>query len=155
MWKPLGGFPHFLKQIIFLLRISKEVIVFHRSLSPFLGNKNSTALLGVAFVVGRYCGSLENCNPTLTQSQGGVNGVIYRNDGCIDVCMFAGINVPRSRFLPVKKTSDLLLLMSNLYDIDSGSLTLSALRSFPTTPLVKLGNCFDKVGRAGCGLPFA
>uniref|UniRef100_A0A915ANP6 UTP--glucose-1-phosphate uridylyltransferase n=1 Tax=Parascaris univalens TaxID=6257 RepID=A0A915ANP6_PARUN len=56
-----------------------------------------------------------------------------------------GINVPRSRFLPVKKTSDLLLLMSNLYDIDSGSLTLSSLRSFPTTPLVKLGSSFDKV----------
>lgn len=56
-----------------------------------------------------------------------------------------GINVPRSRFLPVKKTSDLLLLMSNLYDIENGSLTLSKFRSFPTTPLVKLGNCFDKV----------
>ncbi|VDN57174.1 unnamed protein product [Dracunculus medinensis] len=56
-----------------------------------------------------------------------------------------GINVPRSRFLPVKKTSDLLLLMSNLYDINSGSLTLSKLRSFPTTPFVKLGSSFDKV----------
>lgn len=56
-----------------------------------------------------------------------------------------GINVPRSRFLPVKKTSDLLLLMSNLYDIENGTLTLSNLRSFPTTPLVKLGSQFDKV----------
>jgi len=56
-----------------------------------------------------------------------------------------GINVPRSRFLPVKKTSDLLLLMSNLYEIENGKLTLSALRSFPTTPLVKLGSQFDKV----------
>ncbi|CAI2349342.1 unnamed protein product [Caenorhabditis sp. 36 PRJEB53466] len=56
-----------------------------------------------------------------------------------------GVNVPRSRFLPVKKTSDLLLLMSNLYDIDNGSLTLSRQRSFPTTPLVKLGSSFDKV----------
>ncbi|XGW14160.1 hypothetical protein V3C99_000456 [Haemonchus contortus] len=56
-----------------------------------------------------------------------------------------GINVPRSRFLPVKKCSDLLLLMSNLYDIDHGSLTLSEHRSFPTTPLVKLGSSFDKV----------
>ncbi|KAE9416073.1 hypothetical protein Angca_002303, partial [Angiostrongylus cantonensis] len=56
-----------------------------------------------------------------------------------------GINVPRSRFLPVKKCSDLLLLMSNLYDIDHGSLTLSEQRSFPTTPLVKLGSSFDKV----------
>lgn len=59
--------------------------------------------------------------------------------------LFTGINVPRSRFLPVKKTSDLLLLMSNLYEIDSGKLTLSHLRSFPTTPLVKLGSSFDKV----------
>ncbi|KAK6039155.1 hypothetical protein COOONC_23337 [Cooperia oncophora] len=35
--------------------------------------------------------------------------------------------------------------MSNLYDIDHGSLTLSEHRSFPTTPLVKLGSSFDKV----------
>ena len=56
-----------------------------------------------------------------------------------------GINVPRSRFLPVKKTSDLLLLMSNLYDINYGNLTLSTDRSFQTTPLVKLGSQFDKV----------
>jgi|UniRef100_A0AC35G9D5 UTP--glucose-1-phosphate uridylyltransferase len=56
-----------------------------------------------------------------------------------------GINVPRSRFLPVKKSSDLLLLMSNLYDINFGNLTLSDERSFPTTPLVKLGSQFDKV----------
>uniref|UniRef100_A0A1I7W9N0 UTP--glucose-1-phosphate uridylyltransferase n=1 Tax=Heterorhabditis bacteriophora TaxID=37862 RepID=A0A1I7W9N0_HETBA len=54
------------------------------------------------------------------------------NKGIILAC---GINVPRSRFLPVKKSSDLLLLMSNLYDIDKGSLTLSEQRSFPTTPL--------------------
>uniref|UniRef100_A0A0A9ZDP3 UTP--glucose-1-phosphate uridylyltransferase n=2 Tax=Lygus hesperus TaxID=30085 RepID=A0A0A9ZDP3_LYGHE len=57
-----------------------------------------------------------------------------------------GINVPRSRFLPVKKTSDLMLVMSNLYDMSSGSLTMSSLRMFPTTPLVKLGdNHFAKV----------
>jgi len=55
------------------------------------------------------------------------------------------INVPRSRFLPVKKTQDLLLLMSNLYDIASGSVTLSAKRQFATTPLIKLGEQFDKV----------
>lgn len=51
-----------------------------------------------------------------------------------------GINVPRSRFLPVKKTSDLLLVMSNLYDMKNGSLTMSTKRAFPTTPLVKLGD---------------
>jgi len=50
-----------------------------------------------------------------------------------------GINVPRSRFLPVKKTDDLLLVMSNLYSLQAGTLAMSPLRMFPTTPLVKLG----------------
>lgn len=49
-----------------------------------------------------------------------------------------GINVPRSRFLPVKTTSDLLLVMSNLYSLNAGSLTMSEKREFPTVPLVKL-----------------
>jgi len=58
----------------------------------------------------------------------------------------SGINVPRSRFLPVKKTSDLLLVMSNLYSLENGSLIMSPLRMFPSTPLVKLGdNHFKKV----------
>lgn len=50
-----------------------------------------------------------------------------------------GINVPRSRFLPVKKTEDLLLVMSNLYSLQQGTLTMSPLRQFDTTPLVRLG----------------
>uniref|UniRef100_A0A3Q3E5K2 UTP--glucose-1-phosphate uridylyltransferase n=2 Tax=Hippocampus comes TaxID=109280 RepID=A0A3Q3E5K2_HIPCM len=56
-----------------------------------------------------------------------------------------GVNVPRSRFLPVKTSSDLLLVMSNLYSLDAGSLTMSQKREFPTTPHVKLGGCFTKV----------
>lgn len=57
-----------------------------------------------------------------------------------------GISVPRSRFLPVKKTSDLLLVMSNLYHLASGSLEMSPKRMFPSVPLVKLGdNHFAKV----------
>lgn len=57
-----------------------------------------------------------------------------------------GINVPRSRFLPVKKTSDLMLVMSNLYNLRNGSLVMSPQRMFPTTPLVKLGDKhFSKV----------
>lgn len=57
-----------------------------------------------------------------------------------------GINVPRSRFLPVKKTSDLLLIKSNLYKLDSGSLTMNPYRAFPSIPLVKLGDeHFSKV----------
>uniref|UniRef100_A0A4W4GE56 UTP--glucose-1-phosphate uridylyltransferase n=1 Tax=Electrophorus electricus TaxID=8005 RepID=A0A4W4GE56_ELEEL len=56
-----------------------------------------------------------------------------------------GINVPRSRFLPVKTSSDLLLVMSNLYRLEAGSLTMSEKREFPTTPHVKLGSSFTKV----------
>jgi len=55
------------------------------------------------------------------------------------------VNVPRSRFLPVKKTQDLLLLMSDLYDLQAGSLTLSSKRQFQTTPIIKLGTSFDAV----------
>ena len=57
---------------------------------------------------------------------------------CFDKCR--GINVPRSRFLPVKKTSDLLLIMSNLYQLTDGTLLMSANRMFLTTPLIKLGD---------------
>lgn len=57
-----------------------------------------------------------------------------------------GINVPRSRFLPVKKTSDLMLVMSNLYSLKDGALIMNPLRSFPSVPLVKLGDShFTKV----------
>ncbi|XP_054710547.1 UTP--glucose-1-phosphate uridylyltransferase-like [Uloborus diversus] len=57
-----------------------------------------------------------------------------------------GINVPRSRFLPVKKTSDLLLVKSNLYAMQNGTLIMNPLRAFPTVPLVKLGdNHFSKI----------
>lgn len=51
-----------------------------------------------------------------------------------------GINVPRSRFLPVKKTSDLLLVMSNLFNLRNGTLVMNPARVYPSLPLVKLGD---------------
>ncbi|XP_069500956.1 UTP--glucose-1-phosphate uridylyltransferase-like [Ambystoma mexicanum] len=56
-----------------------------------------------------------------------------------------GVNVPRCRFLPVKTTSDLLLVMSNLFSLNQGQLALSERREFRTVPLVKLGTGFTKV----------
>lgn len=57
-----------------------------------------------------------------------------------------GINVPRRRFLPVKTCSDLLLVMSNLYDMKHGRLEMSPLRQFPSVPIVQLsGGYFKKV----------
>jgi UTP--glucose-1-phosphate uridylyltransferase len=60
-------------------------------------------------------------------------------------CFSLGINVPRRRFLPVKTTSDLLLVMSNLFTLNRGNLEMNTQRSFPTVPLVKLANSFNKV----------
>ncbi|XP_020079954.1 UTP--glucose-1-phosphate uridylyltransferase-like [Ananas comosus] len=56
-----------------------------------------------------------------------------------------GINVPRSRFLPVKATSDLLLVQSDLYTVDDGFVIRSEARISPSNPLVELGPEFKKV----------
>eukprot|EP00184_Porphyridium_aerugineum_P008383 CAMPEP_0184691276 /NCGR_PEP_ID=MMETSP0313-20130426/169_1 /TAXON_ID=2792 /ORGANISM="Porphyridium aerugineum, Strain SAG 1380-2" /LENGTH=495 /DNA_ID=CAMNT_0027148955 /DNA_START=207 /DNA_END=1694 /DNA_ORIENTATION=- len=56
-----------------------------------------------------------------------------------------GVNVPRSRFLPVKTTSDLFLIQSNLYKLKSGCLVMNPARMFSSTPVVKLGPEFKKV----------
>ncbi|KNE54508.1 hypothetical protein AMAG_00479 [Allomyces macrogynus ATCC 38327] len=56
-----------------------------------------------------------------------------------------GINVPRSRFLPVKSTSDLFLVTSDLYSLDHGQLVMNPDRLFGTIPIVKLGDHFKKV----------
>jgi UTP--glucose-1-phosphate uridylyltransferase len=61
-----------------------------------------------------------------------------------------GVNVPRSRFLPVKSCSDLFLVQSDLYALSHGALSMSSRRQFATTPLVKLGDHFKKVSQYMC-----
>jgi len=56
-----------------------------------------------------------------------------------------GINVPRSRFLPVKSCSDLLLITSDLYNLAHGCLEMNPNRMFGSTPVIKLGDHFKKV----------
>lgn len=56
-----------------------------------------------------------------------------------------GIHVSRSRFLPVKTCSDLLLIRSDLYSLQNGRLSLSSDRIFATTPVIKLGDHYKKV----------
>eukprot|EP00118_Oscarella_pearsei_P003039 m.12682 g.12682 ORF g.12682 m.12682 type:complete len:529 (+) comp24228_c0_seq3:38-1624(+) len=56
-----------------------------------------------------------------------------------------GVNVPRKRFLPVKTTADLLLIMSDVYQMSHGCLEMNSTRNFLTTPLIKLGDHFKKV----------
>ncbi|XP_078439994.1 UTP--glucose-1-phosphate uridylyltransferase [Wolffia australiana] len=57
-----------------------------------------------------------------------------------------GINVPRSRFLPVKATSDLLLVQSDLYDLADGFVVRNKSRANLENPSVDLGPEFKKVG---------
>ncbi|KAJ4908236.1 UTP--glucose-1-phosphate uridylyltransferase 1 [Raphanus sativus] len=56
-----------------------------------------------------------------------------------------GVNVPRSRFLPVKATSDLLLVQSDLYTLVDGFVTRNKARTNPTNPAIELGPEFKKV----------
>ena len=55
-----------------------------------------------------------------------------------------GVVVPRSRFLPVKTCSDLLLVKSDLYNLKHGTLVMDPSR-YGGAPLVKLGSKFKKV----------
>jgi UTP--glucose-1-phosphate uridylyltransferase len=57
-----------------------------------------------------------------------------------------GVNVPRSRFLPVKATSDLLLVQSDLYTVEDGAVVRSTARISPENPTIELGSEFKKVG---------
>lgn len=57
-----------------------------------------------------------------------------------------GINVPRSRFLPVKATSDLLLVQSDLYTLVDGFIIRNKARASPANPSIELGPEFKKVG---------
>ncbi|PIN06601.1 UDP-glucose pyrophosphorylase [Handroanthus impetiginosus] len=57
-----------------------------------------------------------------------------------------GVNVPRSRFLPVKATSDLLLVQSDLYTLtDDGYVVRNPARANPANPSIDLGPEFKKV----------
>ncbi|XP_056856777.1 UTP--glucose-1-phosphate uridylyltransferase 2-like isoform X2 [Raphanus sativus] len=56
-----------------------------------------------------------------------------------------GVNVPRSRFLPVKATSDLLLVQSDLYTLVDGFVTRNSARTNPSNPSIELGPEFKKV----------
>lgn len=63
-----------------------------------------------------------------------------------------GVVVPRSRFLPVKTCSDLLLVKSDLFYLQHGALKLDPSR-FGPNPLIKLGSHFKKVSDFSARIP--
>ena len=58
-----------------------------------------------------------------------------------------GVNVPRTRFLPVKSCSDLLLIKSDIYSLEHGQLVVNEGRQFEATPVIKLGDHFKKIAQ--------
>lgn len=56
-----------------------------------------------------------------------------------------GVNVPRTRFLPVKSCSDLFIVQSDLYNLAHGELLPNPKRPFSAVPIVKLGDHFKRV----------
>lgn len=53
-----------------------------------------------------------------------------------------GVTVSRDRFLPVKTTDDLLLVQSDLFVLNKGSLTRNTARKHSELPFIKLGGHF-------------
>ena len=56
-----------------------------------------------------------------------------------------GMNVPRSRFLSVKKTSDLLLVQSSLYKLERGTLKRNLAAKITSLPKVHFRSPFDEL----------
>ena len=50
-----------------------------------------------------------------------------------------GLVVPRCRFLPVKRTTDLFLVQSNLFNLENGKLLRNPARTINELPLIKFG----------------
>lgn len=57
-----------------------------------------------------------------------------------------GLTVSRERFLPVKKTDDLLLIRSNLFTLHKGQLQRNPKRKSKNLPVVKLGDFLQDIG---------
>ncbi|GFQ02299.1 utp--glucose-1-phosphate uridylyltransferase [Phtheirospermum japonicum] len=58
---------------------------------------------------------------------------------------YFALSVPKSRYLPVKATSDLFLLQSDLYTSTEGALTRNPARENTVDPSIELGPAFENV----------
>eukprot|EP00050_Salpingoeca_kvevrii_P001759 m.178416 g.178416 ORF g.178416 m.178416 type:complete len:497 (+) comp10449_c4_seq3:330-1820(+) len=137
-------------RLLEIAQVPKEFVEEFKSVSKFrIFNTNNlwiktTAIKRLVEEEGLHMEVIENKktlgNGTkVIQLEQAVGSAIKNFKGAI------GINVLRSRFLPVKKTSDLLLAMSNLFTLKSGTLVTNPARVFANVPLVKLGEHFSKV----------
>ena len=56
-----------------------------------------------------------------------------------------GLSVSRERFLPVKKTDDLLLVRSNLFSLNNGKLVRNPQRKSASLPIIELGDFLQNI----------
>jgi UTP--glucose-1-phosphate uridylyltransferase len=56
-----------------------------------------------------------------------------------------GLSVSRERFLPVKKTDDLLLVRSNLFSLNNGKLARNPQRKSASLPIIELGDFLQNI----------
>ena len=56
-----------------------------------------------------------------------------------------GLSVSRERFLPVKKTNDLLLVRSNLFSLSNGKLVRNPQRKSASLPIIELGDFLQNI----------
>lgn len=90
---------------------------------------------------------VKGLNVDVLQLETAVGAAIRHFKGC------HGVNVPRRRFLPVKTSSDLFLVKSDLYSLTRGQLEMSKYR-YGGAPLIKLGNHFKKVSDFQKRIPY-
>jgi UTP--glucose-1-phosphate uridylyltransferase len=65
-----------------------------------------------------------------------------------------GLSVSRDRFLPVKKTDDLLLVRSNLFSLKGGKLIRNPERKSESLPIVELGDFLQNIENFENSFPF-
>lgn len=64
-----------------------------------------------------------------------------------------GLSVSRERFLPVKKTDDLLLVRSNLFSLSNGKLVKSSKRKSSSLPFIDLGEFLQNIDHFQSSFP--
>jgi UTP--glucose-1-phosphate uridylyltransferase len=64
-----------------------------------------------------------------------------------------GLSVSRERFLPVKKTDDLLLVRSNLFSLSNGMLVRNSQRKSASLPVIDLGDFLQNINNFQSSFP--
>ncbi|KAI8025541.1 UTP--glucose-1-phosphate uridylyltransferase 1, partial [Camellia lanceoleosa] len=125
---------------IFLYILRNKQINIHRLRSGGLMNYSITLLRVSSFPDNRHkwrCYKVNNDEICLQETE--ASSAIRFFDRAI------GVTVPQSRFQPMTRTSDLLVVQSDLYTYTEGVLTRNSARTNLADPSIELGPDFEKL----------